>query len=39
MILLTFILLCRDDDFWFIQIKEKVLNTTEMVWKLIVKEH
>lgn len=39
MILLTFILLCRDDDFSFIQIKEKVLNTTEIVWKRIAKEH
>lgn len=37
MILLTFITLCREYDFWFIWIQEEVLNTTEMVWRLSVR--
>lgn len=39
MISLTFILLCWEYDFWFIQVKEELLNTAEIVWKLIIKGH
>ena len=35
----THIYFCAENDFWFIQNKEEILNTTDMIWRVIIKGH
>lgn len=35
----THIYFCAENSFWFIQNKEEILNTTDMIWRVISKGH
>lgn len=35
----THIYFCAENGFWFIQNKEEILNTTDMIWRVISKGH